>query len=122
MPDTDRDDRQRDQPDGREVDQRGLVDLVRGGHARSRPELARLSGMGRGAVTQRVAEVRGAVAVGVDRVALAAVIALVERQGDWRDATTLPRATRWLTREERAGVGAGRYSLDGPCIRPQYLR
>jgi hypothetical protein len=21
-----------------------------------------------------------------------------------------------------AGVGAGRYSLDGPCIRPQYLR
>lgn len=31
-----------------------------------------------------------------------AVIALVERQADWRDATTLPRATRWLTREERA--------------------
>ncbi|MCU1607205.1 MAG: sugar kinase [Modestobacter sp.] len=33
-----------------------VLDLVRGGRARSRPELARLSGLGRGAVTQRVAQ------------------------------------------------------------------
>ncbi|HEV7727973.1 MAG TPA: ROK family protein [Modestobacter sp.] len=41
-----------DQLDGLVV----VLDLVRGGHARSRPELARLSGLGRGAVTQRVAQ------------------------------------------------------------------
>jgi glucokinase-like ROK family protein len=33
-----------------------VLDLVRLGRARSRPELARMSGLGRGAVTQRVAE------------------------------------------------------------------
>src|SRR3954468_19692617 len=33
-----------------------VLHLVRSGQARTRPELARLSGMGRGAVTQRVAE------------------------------------------------------------------
>src|SRR4051812_49946956 len=33
-----------------------VLDLVRLGRARSRPELVRLSGLGRGAVTQRVAE------------------------------------------------------------------
>src|SRR3954468_2532040 len=33
-----------------------VLDLVRCGRARSRPELARLSGLGRGAVTQRVAQ------------------------------------------------------------------
>ncbi|MCW2677852.1 MAG: hypothetical protein JWR70_2892 [Modestobacter sp.] len=33
-----------------------VLDLVRGGRARSRPELARLSGLGRGAVTQRVTQ------------------------------------------------------------------
>jgi glucokinase-like ROK family protein len=33
-----------------------ILHLVRSGQARTRPELARLSGMGRGAVTQRVAE------------------------------------------------------------------
>ena len=31
-----------------------------------------------------------------------AVIALVDRQQKWRTALKLPRATRWLTREERA--------------------
>lgn len=31
-----------------------------------------------------------------------AVIALVEDQANWRENSTLPRATRWLTREERA--------------------
>ncbi|UIP08017.1 DNA topoisomerase IB [Erythrobacter sp. SDW2] len=31
-----------------------------------------------------------------------AVIALVEKQDSWREDTGLPRATRWLTREERA--------------------
>lgn len=31
-----------------------------------------------------------------------AVIALVEDQEAWREGTALPRATRWLTREERA--------------------
>ncbi|MBX7492785.1 DNA topoisomerase IB [Qipengyuania sp. 1NDW9] len=30
-----------------------------------------------------------------------AVIELVERQEEWRDGLQLPRATRWLTREER---------------------
>lgn len=30
-----------------------------------------------------------------------AVIALVEKQDRWREETRLPRATRWLTREER---------------------
>jgi glucokinase-like ROK family protein len=33
-----------------------VLDLIRCGRARSRPELVRVSGMGRGAVTQRVAE------------------------------------------------------------------
>src|SRR5918912_2655944 len=33
-----------------------VLDLVRLGRARSRPELARISGLGRGAVTQRVAQ------------------------------------------------------------------
>ncbi|SFK40644.1 ROK family protein [Geodermatophilus ruber] len=33
-----------------------VLDLVRGGRARSRPELARASGLGRGAVTQRVTQ------------------------------------------------------------------
>jgi DNA topoisomerase-1 len=31
-----------------------------------------------------------------------AVIALVDRQQKWRDTLTMPRATRWLGREERA--------------------
>lgn len=31
-----------------------------------------------------------------------AVIALVERQGSWREELDMPRATRWLSREERA--------------------
>ena len=31
-----------------------------------------------------------------------AVIALVDRQQKWRDKLAMPRATRWLTREERA--------------------
>lgn len=31
-----------------------------------------------------------------------AVLALVERQDDWRNQLTLPRRTRWLTRHERA--------------------
>ena len=30
-----------------------------------------------------------------------AVIDLVERQEHWREGLQLPRATRWLTREER---------------------
>lgn len=33
-----------------------VLDLIRSGRARSRPELARVSGLGRGAVTQRVAQ------------------------------------------------------------------
>lgn len=33
-----------------------------------------------------------------------AVIALVERQQKWRETLKMPRATRWLTREERALV------------------
>lgn len=33
-----------------------------------------------------------------------AVLALLDRQEEWRDTVKLPRATRWLTREERALV------------------
>ena len=32
------------------------------------------------------------------------MIALVERQQKWRETLKMPRATRWLTREERALV------------------
>ena len=34
-----------------------------------------------------------------------AVIDLVERQEEWRQGLRLPRATRWLTREERGLIG-----------------
>ncbi len=41
-----------------------------------------------------------------------AVLALVERQEEWRDALQLPRATKWLTRDERALVDL---LQDGPA-------
>lgn len=40
-----------------------------------------------------------------------AVLALVERQDEWRASLTLPRATRWLSREERGLIA---FLEDGP--------